>query len=264
MDLFSVGQTIWRHKLVTLPAVILTLVGCAAVMLVQKPEYQSNSSYILTTPPPPPNSAQIALQPSLAKVNANNPYASYGDLSIVADLLTNVVDTGPVKAGLINKGADSRYTTAPSGLYGNTTPIIDITGTGSTPAQAIQTATLVGTALRHTLQTMQAAQGVNPHYWIGAIQVTAPDGAQVKLSSKLRELIGVLAAGMILMFVLVSVMNALEQRRKLHGIRKAQTTRAPGNALDVPLPSWDVDFGQDPQGDHVSGELPFQATSRPS
>ncbi len=273
MDLFSLTRTIWRHKLVTLPVVMLTLLGCAAVMVVEKPIYQTTSTYILTSPPPAPTATQLALQPSLRKVNANNPYVNFGDLSIVADLVTKIVTTGPTQAELLAQGADPRYQAAPSQEFGNATPIIDVTGVGSTSATAVRTATLVGQALISTLKSMQSSQGVSQRYWIGTIEVTPPSAPQVQLSSKLRELIGVLAAGAILMFLLMSVMNALDERKKLKIAAAAPPEEIvearPPLEFELPRPSWhrppEADTAEQQNGDaesEVGGAVAAEPRSR--
>jgi hypothetical protein len=134
-------------------------------------------------------------------------------LAIVADLLTTVVGTDSSRNALIKEGADSRYQAAPSELFGSTTPLIQVTGVGDTPAEATLTANLVGKALATAMASLQSQQSVNSRYWIKTLEVTPPNTPQPELSSKLRELIGVLAIGAILMFVVVSVLRALEERR---------------------------------------------------
>jgi uncharacterized protein involved in exopolysaccharide biosynthesis len=76
MDLYSVAHTLLRHKMVVLPIALLTLIGCFGVIAVQKPVYQSSATYILTSPPPAPTAAQIARDPALGKIDANNPYVN--------------------------------------------------------------------------------------------------------------------------------------------------------------------------------------------
>jgi hypothetical protein len=61
---------------------------------------------------------------------------------------------------------------------------------------------------------MQKAQGTNAQYMISALEISAPDHAQLEVSSKLRSVIAVLAIGVIMLFVVVSIASGLAQRRR--------------------------------------------------
>jgi hypothetical protein len=214
MDMLSIMRTILRHKLATVPVVLLVIIGVVYVMALKQPIYQSTGSYLLMAPPAPPTAGQIAADPSLAKVNTNNPFTSYGDLSIVAELLTQQVGSDAVKAQLVRDGAQSTYTVSPSQQFGLTTPLMQVSATGPTAASAIQTAALVGKELAVVMRSLQVGQKVDPRYSITTFTVTAPLAATLELSSKLRMLVGVFAVGLILMFVVVSTMKAMDERKQ--------------------------------------------------
>ena len=100
---------------------------------------------------------------------------------------------------------------------GYSSQVVQITGVGSTPEGAVQSARLVGTALTRELDRVQASQGVDPHYKIKAQQVVAPDSPKRQISSTLRPLVGVLAVGAILLLLAVSAADALEAVRAERG-----------------------------------------------
>ena len=77
----------------------------------------------------------------------------------------------------------------------------------------MRSAKLVGKALTRELEGMQQAEGVDPQYRIRAQQVETPDRAQLKASGQLRMLVGVLVLGAVLLFVVVSVADALTTLR---------------------------------------------------
>jgi hypothetical protein len=212
MDLFSIGHNIWRHKLATLPVILLTALGLVYALALKQPVYQTTSSFALISPPAPPTNQQLAQDPALGRVNSNNPFVNYGDLSIVADLLAQVVSADSERTALVKQGADGSYVVAPDQQFGLNAPLLQITGVGSTAQAAIRTATLVGQALSQQMDALQSARGVDSRYWIQPLQVTGPDQATLQLSSKLRLVLGVLGIGVILMFVMVSVMSAREER----------------------------------------------------
>lgn len=214
MDLISIAKTLWRHKLVTVPIMALIFVGAVYVVVLKAPVYQADASYILINPPNPPTAAQLARDPSLGRLNSNNQLVGYGNLSIIVDLLAEDLSTGADRQLLMARGANPEYTIAPNSTY-LSAPIIDIVGVGPTPNAAIATAKLVGEGMVNRLNTIQAQQGTSRQYWITAQPLQTPNQAQAQLSSKLRGLIGVLGAGMIILFVAVSMLNGAAERRRL-------------------------------------------------
>lgn len=227
MDLLSIGRTIWRHKLATLPVILLMFVGVVYTFALKKPVYHATSSYILIAPPGPPTADQINRDPALARIHTDNPYVRFGDLGVIVEVLTQSLGTDQERAALLKTGADPRYTVGPSTDLTTTAPIVDVTGVGTTPAQAIRSADVVGNAISAKLGQMQSAQGVDQHYWITALQVTVPDHAQLQVSGRLRTLVAVIAVGVIVLFVLVSTLNALEERRTLKASKAADTESSP-------------------------------------
>lgn len=231
MDMFAIAGAFWRHKLLTLPLLFLTLLGVVYVVKIKPPTYQATSSFLLSNPPAPPTAAQIAADPKLGKINPNNPFANYGNLSIAASVLVNYVTTPATQRALIREGANPGYQITPDTEYGFTAPILQITGTGHTPQAAIGTADLVTTKAESLLYQMQKDQGVNSQYMINPIQVTMPQQAQQSASGKLRELIAVLGLGIVMIFLAISTADATDKRRR----RVPDRSAAPRAADDNPV-----------------------------
>jgi capsular polysaccharide biosynthesis protein len=213
MDLTSIAKTLWRHKIVTLPIVVLIFIGAVYTVALKAPVYQANASYILINPPNPPTATQLAQDPSLGRLNSNNQLVGYGNLNIIVDLLAEDLNTGADRQMLVAKGANPLYTIAPNTTY-LSAPILDIVGVGSTPAEATNTAKLVGNEMVNRLNEIQSQQGTSRKYFVTAEPLQIPTQAQAQLSSKLRSLIGILAAGAIILFVAVSTMNGIAERRR--------------------------------------------------
>jgi hypothetical protein len=125
------------------------------------------------------------------------------------------------RRSLLEAGADPRYKVEPASEFGFSSPIVKITAQGSTPASAVRSAKLVGNAVTRELQAMQRAEGVDSRYRITANKVDAPDGAQLRASSQLRSLVGVLALGSVVLFLVVSVGEALTTLRMERAGRSA-------------------------------------------
>jgi capsular polysaccharide biosynthesis protein len=209
MDLISIGKAIWRHKLVMLPVLLVTLAGVYYVLAIKPPVYQSTAEVLLVNPK--------IVNSSNPNVNDNpyaaNPYANLGNLQEVADVVIDKVTSPAVSQGLISDGASPEYQVALSADVGSP-PIIIITGVGSTQASAVNCAALVATAVQNELYTLQANSGVTNSNMINSIEYVKPETAKVTVSPKLRELIAVLAVGALLLLVVVSVADVLERRRR--------------------------------------------------
>jgi hypothetical protein len=209
VDLLQIFRKIWRYRIVTLPVVALTLLGAFYVVALKGSEYSANSSYVLINPPAPPTAEDIAADPKLGRIGADNPFTRFPDQSTVVDLLASRLSNESAQRALAQQGA-SRYTVAPSSQFAyGPSLILDITGLGSTPKIAMGTASLVDAAVVSELDRMQASQGVDPRYRIEAQRVVAPDHAEQQLSGKLRTLVGVFVLGGIMLFVAVSAAEGL-------------------------------------------------------
>jgi hypothetical protein len=213
MDLLVIARKLWRYKLLTVPVVLLTLCGAVYVVAVKEPVYETSSSYIMINPPPPPTEEAIARNPALGRIHADNPLARFSDETVIADVLSTSMANRSAGQALLKEGADPRYKVESASALGFSSPILKITAQGGSPEVAVKSAELVGNAVTRELERMQKADGVDPKYWIKAQQVEAPDHAELRASSQLRMLVGVLALGAVLLFVVVSVADALTTLR---------------------------------------------------
>jgi hypothetical protein len=207
MSLLLIARKLWRHKLATLPVLVVVLIGAFYVIAIKPPVYEANSSYILVNPPAPPTPDEIARDPKLG-VGTSNPYTRYADQSIVVQIVAARLNSDDARRKLAAEGADPKYTVAPDVAFGYTAPIMQITGTGASPAAALKTTELVAKALTSELAGMQEAHGVSPKYRIDAQQFVAARDARLKASGKLRALVGLLALGGVALFLVVSIVDA--------------------------------------------------------
>jgi len=213
MSLLLILSKIWRYKLVTIPIFASVLLGAFYVVAVTAPTYEASATYILVNPPPPPTDAQIARDPSLGRVKDDNPYTRFSDQAVLVQVLASRLTSDQTRRVLIARGADANYIAAPSAEFGFSAPILQITGTGTTAAAAVTTTNVVGAALTQELDQMQAVRGVTKGYRITAEAVVAAHDAKLKPSGKLRSLVAVLVLGTILMFMAISVLDALSTLR---------------------------------------------------
>ena len=218
MDLFNIARKVWRYKLITLPVIVLTIFGAAYVMAVKKPLYEATSSYLLINPPAPPTAEEVARNPALGRIRTDNPFTRFADQGVVIDVLARTMST---RRGAADAGPGRRGPRVPGRggcEFGTTSPIVQITGTGTSPDAAMRTAEVVSHAVVGELDRMQKEQEVDPRYRITARHVEGPDGAQLQASGQLRMLIAVLALGTIALFVVVSItegLSSLQRERRI-------------------------------------------------
>jgi hypothetical protein len=221
MSLLLILRKIWKYKLFTVPLVALVLAGAFYVAVATAPTYEASSTYILEYPPPPPSDAQIAANPALANVKADNPYTRFSDQNVLVQVLSSRLNSEEGRKSLVAQGADPNYTVSPSPELGFSAPILQITGIGTSPQGAIDTANLVGRAAARELDRMQETRNVDDTYRIKAEPVVAAHDAKLKASGKLRALVGVLALGTVMLFIVVSVLDALSVLRSEWAERRA-------------------------------------------
>jgi capsular polysaccharide biosynthesis protein len=209
MSVFLIMTKIWRYKLVTFPLVACILAGAFYVVAVTAPTYESSATYILVNPPPLPTDAEIARDPSLGRIHDDNPYARFSDLSVLVQILASRLNSEDTRLSLVKQGADPNYTAEPSAEFGFSSPILQITGTGTSSAAAVTTANLVGRALTQELDQMQQVRRVDKRYRITVEAVVSAHDAKLKSSGKARSLVAVLVLGTILMFMAISILDAL-------------------------------------------------------
>jgi Chain length determinant protein len=211
MDLVSIIREAWKGKWVVLPVVFLTLLGAAYVLVVRPPQYASDSALTLLYPPAAPTPSQIASDPALGKVNASNPYAAYGDLTVVDAVVQQAMGGEGIVDQLRKEGVEDGYNITPDAT--TTNPILHVQGVGATPAAALRATTILGQQIETTLNQLQANQHVADHYRITAQVLSPPSVPRLKISSKLRSLIAVLVAGVIMMFIALSIRRGIVERK---------------------------------------------------
>ena len=144
MNLLLIVQKVWRYRFLTMPILGFVLLGAFYVIAIKDPVYEASASYILVNPPPPPTEDQIVRDPDLAKIDSDNPYTRYSDQSVVVQVLAARLNSEAARSALAKRGTDREYTVASSVEFGLTAPIVEITGTGSSPEAAVATANVVG------------------------------------------------------------------------------------------------------------------------
>jgi hypothetical protein len=233
MDVLSLLRLVGRHWRVTAPALLLTLIGLVAALQLSSPTYQATGSIVLLSPPEAPD---VNAPPGSAPAPevGQNPFARYGDLSIVADILARVMDSDSMRAEIEAKGISGYEVLANSESRG---PVIEVVGEEPTPDAAIRSAESVLGEVDATLIELQKAEGADPDYFISSAPLEPASTATAMYGSTVRAAIAALAVGLLCTLALAVLAEAVVQRRPAR----------PTTAAGPPVPG-----GVTPNGDRVA------------
>jgi uncharacterized membrane protein len=229
MDLFSIFGTLWRHKWVSIPVVLLTLAGMAYVLALRPPTYEAKADILLTNPPAAPTAFQISQDPSLAKMN--NPLANLGSLTYVAEVLINTVTAPAAQAGLLQEGVKAYQVILDNASQSNVPPAIDVVATRRKPQAAMRSAQLVATAISSELVQLQASQNVQNKDMITAVEYVTPSSA-AKSTGTVETTAGVAAIGLILLLVAVSIAQGRAEQKNRRARQEGQSDYREGRHRD--------------------------------
>jgi Sec-independent protein translocase protein TatA len=226
MDPVDVLRRIWQQRWFALPALVIAIVAAVLVFLFGPRDYESTASYALVNPDIP-TAAEIAADPALGKLDANNPYLRSSDPTLVGNVAMTQLNAPGTADELQAKGLGTTYTAAPAA--GASGFIVQITASGSTPAQSIATTKELGIMFTGALRSIQTVDGADDRYLYTALEVSTPDRATEKLSSRLRTVIIVAVGGVILIFAAISLGTWVSAMRRR---RNAAAAEAPANDDD--------------------------------
>jgi hypothetical protein len=210
MDVLSLLRLVVSHWRVTAPAALLTVIGLVAAFQFSSPTYEATGSVVLLGPPEPPD---VTDGPESAAPDVGqNPFARYGDLSVVADILARVMDSDSKAAEFESEGV-SDYTVVANGNGLQRGPVVEVTGQGPSPEAATGSADLVLTEVDTVLSELQKAEGADPDYFIKTAPLDPPSTATAMYGSTLRAAIAVLALGVLGTIGLAVLAEARVRRR---------------------------------------------------
>jgi hypothetical protein len=230
MDLLSILRTVWRHRLLALPVVILTALGALYVLLLGPRVYQSTATFALARPQVP-TAEEMQKSTRLARLNSNNPYLRAPDSSLIVQVAIARLAARETGEALQAAGLGPDYTVAQSA--GNSSMLI-ITGSGDTPEKSLGSTAWLSEQLIAQLRAVQKVNGADDLYLFTALAVDADTKAQEKISSRLRGLILVGFGGAILLFGVTSLGVALERTRVERTDSHPQARALPPSPVPAP------------------------------
>jgi LPS O-antigen subunit length determinant protein (WzzB/FepE family) len=148
MDPISVIKTLWRHKWVAMPVVVLTIAACVYVMFIGQRTYQATMTYALITPKVP-TALEMQEDPKLAKINGDNPYLRSPDSTLLSQVLITKLGAQETLKTLKDQGLGTEYTISQASTFGSGMLLV-LSASGTSPEQAVDTAVALGNRLTST------------------------------------------------------------------------------------------------------------------
>lgn len=214
VDLLTIFGVVWRHRLVTALVMVMTAVGSVVVITASPPMWSATTSYLLIEPPLPPTPEQLQEEPRLRQLNSDNPFARYGDPTVIIDVVSRIAATKAVQDDVEEAGGVADFEVLPSTRFGAASPIIDVTVTGGSEERVLSSLALVGDFVGRLLRQVQADEAVSPRYFYSLRQINSPSEGTREFSSTLRLLVGVLALGGLTLIAALSILEGRRRRRR--------------------------------------------------
>ncbi|WP_427005580.1 chain-length determining protein [Pseudarthrobacter sp. H2] len=212
MDPIAVFRTIWQHRIVAVPIVLLTALAGIYVFQFAPRSYESSATYAMINPDIP-TELDVVKNPQLGNLNPKNPYLRSSDPSLIVQVMLTKMNATSTADLLASQDLGDQYTVT-RGVGGINGFLVDITGEGETPEKSIATTRALGKLLQQYLYDAQKVNGADDAYLFSSIVVATPDKAAEQFSSRLRALIVVLLCGAVMMFGAVSVARSMAVARK--------------------------------------------------
>lgn len=254
MEPLTIVRTVWRHRLLAAPVLLLVLLGACYVLFFGPRVYEASATYVLVNPQVP-TADQMDRDARLARLDSDNPYLRASDPSLIVQVMIARLSADVTAEALVDAGLGPDYTVAQSAGNGL---ILVITGTSGTPGKALATTRWLSDQLQQQLRTVQKVNGADDLYLFTALPVDVDSGATEKLSSRLRSLILVAIGGAVLLFGAVSAGTALESAR---AARRRPGLTGQEDAAVLPASStlaasWSARVNDDGPSSHVRPSRP--------
>ncbi|WP_067452494.1 hypothetical protein [Actinomadura macra] len=256
MDLLDWVGTLLRRWWLTVPLLLVALVGSGAIALVTPYKYEAKATAVLLA------------SPVQAKEAGGNPWLVFdSSLTVTAEVVGREMMDEQTAAALRAKGLTATYMVgvAPD----STGPVlaIEVTGTDAAGTKATLDALLATVPLR--LAKLQAQEAVTPRAQIKMNVISASPKAALVATDKIRLVVMTLFLGLAVTVAVPLFAEVLSERRRrgrdapksppdpqeANGAQRPRVPepQAPGPRTSGPHPSGPHTSGPHPSGPHTSG-----------
>jgi hypothetical protein len=207
VDFLESLKIVARQWRLVVPCLLLTVTSTIFVGSRVEPTYHTAGTMLLFFP-------KLLEDPETGETNS---YISFGNLTVMANVLIDVLNQEAPRQRIAEGGAGATYEL---GLDPTTpTPLITVTATGG-EADVVPTVKAVMDAINEELGRRQEEAGAPPVTWITAQPVTVPEQAVPQYGSRVRAA-GVVAAVLLAATVTLAFLadNLAQRRSKLKQAR---------------------------------------------
>ena len=210
VDPNAVLKALWRHKILAFLVMIVSVGSLIDVAFFGPRVYEASAEFVLISPKVP-SELDLVKHPELGNLNSDNPVPS-SDLSLAAQVVMAKLSSDSTVSLLRDQGSSADYTVT-SGT-GNGSSIIDITATAATPDAALAASRFVSDQLSGQLRSIQKVNGADDLYLISSLEIDGSQHAVERVSSRLRLIIVVAAGSLVILFGVMSVAHAVDNRTR--------------------------------------------------
>lgn len=166
-DALELLRLVARSWKVALPLLTATAVVTALVVASVPMHYRATGRVIVESPAPAPP------RPGAGEAQDGNPFAQFNPaLSIVGEIIAQVVDDDVERDALEKRGAARDYTVEANDLWD--APVLVIQAVSREPAEATHTVQIVAEAISDELVVQQTAAGADPDAFLTVRALIAP------------------------------------------------------------------------------------------
>lgn len=211
MDPLIILKVLWRHKWVALPIVLITALACGYALFLGPRTYESSQTYALAQPKLP-TAMELEKNPSLAKLNQDNPYLRSTDSSLLSQVVIAQMSSAELAEELKAQSLSTEYKVEP--LNSLTSGLVKITAAADSPDTAVATVTALDEHFSTILHDVQKINEADDMFLVTPIAVGTPYPAQEVVSSRIRTVIMAGVGGVVLLFAAVSIAQSVVLNRK--------------------------------------------------
>lgn len=218
MNPLSVIRIIMQYKIAAIPAMVATLIAAVYVFQFAPRSFESTASYAIINPNPPGKEDEL-LDPTLAKLNSDNPYLRSSDPTLIVQVVMTGLNSKNSVDLLESMRLSTDYSVTRYSAGNGSGFVLDIAGRGASPEESSAVTRALGNMLQKDLYEQQKVNGADDRYLFTSIVIAQSAKATEQFSSRLRSVIVVFLGGVVLTFVSISVARS---------IRSARTSRPKG------------------------------------
>lgn len=229
MDLLDWIAILFRRWWLTVPLLLLTLIGVGAAAFATPWTYEAKATAVLLA------------SPTQAKQAGGNPWLVFdGSLTVTAEVVGRELMADQTVTGLRGRGLTAEYQLGVAADSGGPVLAVDVTGTSPGTTKATLDAVLA--EIPRTLDQLQVQEGVKDKARIKVKVITSSPEATLVPTKKVRTLVMLLFMGIVFtvavpLFVEVMVARRAGRGGLLKPSREPQESREPEPVFKVSLPS---------------------------